>query len=42
MFMEQRVVIHFFTLKGFCAFVIAAELKSVYEIEELALSTAKK
>jgi hypothetical protein len=40
-FMEQRAVIRFLTLKGLLAFAIAAELTSVDETGALALSTAK-
>jgi hypothetical protein len=40
--MEQQAVIRFFTLKHLRAFSIAAELKSVYETEALALSTMEK
>jgi hypothetical protein len=40
--MEQRTVIHFLTLKSLRASAIAGELKSVYETEALALSSAKK
>jgi hypothetical protein len=36
------VVIRFLTLKGLCAFAIAAELASVYETEALSLYTVKK
>jgi hypothetical protein len=41
-FLEQRAVIRFLMPKGLCASAIAAKLKSVYETEELALSTVKK
>jgi hypothetical protein len=41
-FMEQRTVIRFFTLRGLRAFAIAAERKSVYETEALTLSIVKK
>jgi transposase len=40
--MEQRAVIRFLTVKGLRASAIAAELKSVYEIEALGISTVKK
>jgi hypothetical protein len=40
--MEQRAVIRFLALKGLCASAIAAELKSVYDPEALALSTVEK
>jgi transposase len=40
-FREQRAVIRFLRLKGFRASAIAAEFKSVYETEALALSTVK-
>jgi hypothetical protein len=41
-FMEQRTVIRFLTLKGLRASATAAELMSAYETEALVLSTAKK
>jgi hypothetical protein len=41
-FMEQRAVVRFLILKGFHASTIAAEPKSVYETEALAISTVKK
>jgi hypothetical protein len=37
-FLEQRAVINFPTLKALRAFAIAVELKLVYETEPLALS----
>jgi hypothetical protein len=40
--MEQRAVISFLPLKSLRASSIAAELKSVYEKEELTISTVKK
>jgi hypothetical protein len=40
--MEQRAVIHFFTLKGWPSRAIAAELESVYAADALALPTVKK
>jgi hypothetical protein len=40
--MEQRAVMCFLILKGLRASAIDAELKSVYQTEELALSTLKK
>jgi transposase len=40
--MEQRAVIRFFTLKGLPSRAIAAELKSVYAADALALPTVKK
>jgi hypothetical protein len=41
-FLEPRIVIGFLRLKGLSASAITTELKSVYEREALALSTAKK
>jgi hypothetical protein len=41
-FVEQRGVIRFRTLKGLRAAAIAAQFMSVYEPEVLALSTVKK
>jgi hypothetical protein len=40
--MEQRAAIRFLTLKRLHASAIAAELKSVYETDALALLTVKK
>jgi hypothetical protein len=40
--MEQRAVIRFFTVNGFYACVVAAELQPVYETEALALPPVKK
>jgi hypothetical protein len=41
-YMEQRTVIHFFTLKGLKARTIHNELESVYGAEVLPLPTVKK
>jgi hypothetical protein len=40
--MDQRAIIHFFTLKGLLSRAIAAELESVYAADALALLTVKK
>jgi transposase len=40
--MEQRAVIRFLIVKGLRASAIAAQLKSFYETETLALSTLNK
>jgi hypothetical protein len=40
--MEERVVIRFLTFKGLLASATAAELKSVYDTEVIALSTMMK